>query len=110
MAIADYYYTIQIHTGTRTANGRGGFSTVWAMSSEFEGVINQASSREVEAAAKLDIKADYKLFCPVGTVLSNKKLLYYDGNYYRIVSEPKNTVGRDHHYKIFLKRTEGAAA
>lgn len=103
--ITDYYHTIDLYTKASTPNGRGGFTYAWSKSSDFQGLINQASSREIEAAAKLDIEADYKLYCGVGVSLDNEKLLKYNNNFYRIVSEPKNTVERDHHYKTLLKRT-----
>lgn len=105
MAITDYYTQIDLYTKTSVADGRGGYVDSWAKSTSFQGLINQASSREVEAAAKLGIEADYKLYCPVSVSLSNANLLYYGSSYYRVVSEPKDTVHRGHHYKVYLKKS-----
>jgi head-tail adaptor len=104
MPITNYYSSIEIHVKTATSNGRGGSTYAWAKSSTIQGLINQASSREIEAAAKLDIHADYKLYCGVSVALDSTKLLYYGGEYYRVVSKPKNTVNRNHHLKILLKQ------
>jgi len=106
MPITDYYTLIELHTKTKTPNGRGGSTYVWAKASEFQGLINQASSREIEAAAKLSIEADHKLYCPVGTSLSNEKLLKQGSTYYRVVSKPKDTVSQGHHYKVLLKEVQ----
>lgn len=106
MAITNYYSTIEIHTRTKTPNGRGGNVLSWTKESEFQGLINQASSREVEAAARIDLTVDYKLYCATSVSLTNDKLLYYNSEYYRIVGAPKNTVERGHHYKTMLKKTE----
>lgn len=106
MAIQDYYTAIDIYSKTKTPNGRGGNTYAWAKSSGFPGLINQASSKEVESAAKLGIEADHKLYCDPDTPLDNKDLLYQSGTYYRVVSKPKDTVGRGHHYKVLLKEVE----
>jgi SPP1 family predicted phage head-tail adaptor len=105
MPITDYYSTITVLSKTTTADNRGGKTYVWASSGTFSGLINQADSKEIEAAAKLGIEASHKLYCPVSVSISNKNLLKVGTRYYRIVSDPKNTVGRSHHYKIFLRET-----
>jgi SPP1 family predicted phage head-tail adaptor len=107
MAITHYYTTIDLHTKTSVADGRGGSVDTWAKDSDFQGCINQASSKEIEAAAKLGIEADYKLYCPVDTDIDHTKLLYYKSSYYRIISEPKDTVERGHHLKVLLKKMPG---
>ncbi len=104
MAIQDYYKSIQVVSRQGTPNGRGGTNYIWIVDGEILGLINQMTSREKEAAQKLDIEADYKLFTDVGNQLDNNKLLLYNNEYYRIVSEPKNTVERNHHYKVLLKK------
>lgn len=103
MAIENYYVTITKVVKTKTTSPLGGKTEAQAASGTFRGVINQASSREADSAAKLGIIADYKLYCPVNTVLDNDDLIQYNGEKFRIVSKPKNTLGRDHHYKVLLK-------
>ena len=105
MAIQDYYKSIQVLAQQGVPNGRGGTSYTWTPEGEIMGAINQANSREIEAARKKDIEADFKLFTDVGSQLDNTKLLLYKNEYYRVVSEPKDTMQRNHHYKVLLKKT-----
>lgn len=103
MAIEDYYGPIEKLKNSKTPNGRGGFTYVWVKDFDFQGLINQATSREIEMANKSGIEADYKLYCSVDTDIDNNDLLKKNDEYYRIVSKPKNTVNRNHHFKILLK-------
>lgn len=103
MAIEDYYVTITKISKTKTQSALGGKTEAQAAAGTFKGAINQASSREAESAAKLGITADYKLYCPVTTVIDNDDLIQYAGEKFRVVSKPKNTMLRNHHYKILLK-------
>lgn len=105
MAIQDYYVTLEKYSKTSVSNGRGGFVDTWVKASEFEGLINQTSSREIEAAMKIDIDTDSKLYCPTSVILTNDNRIKWGTQYYRVVSEPKNTVNRGHHLKIFLKKS-----
>lgn len=105
MAIEDYYKPIERLENTKTDNGRGGKTYAWVVKNTFQGLINQATSKEIEAANKLGIDGDHKLYCPVDTVLDYDDLIRRNGVYYRVVSDPKNTVERNHHFKIFLKKS-----
>jgi SPP1 family predicted phage head-tail adaptor len=105
MAIERFYKPIVKLKKTQVPNGRGGFIDTWVEDFTFQGLINQAGSSEIELANKLGISADHKLFCSVDTVIDHNDLVKKNGKYYRIVSEPKDTVERGHHYKILLKYT-----
>lgn len=106
MPITDYYTTTEKLTKTESANGRGGYTYAWATSLTFDALINQASSREVEMALKMGIEADYKMFYSVAVSLCREDRIKQSGVIYRVVSEPKNTVNRNHHHKVYLKRMD----
>lgn len=104
MAIQDYYESgVQRVIKIKVDNGRGGSTYEWLPDLTFYGLINQATSREVLMANKLGMEIDSKLFCDVNVVLDNDDLILFKGIYYRVKSVPKNTVHRDHHFKIMLK-------
>lgn len=62
------------------------------------GVINQAGSKEIEFAKARNIDVDYKAYTEI---LPVKKDDLIEGM--RVISEPKNTLGRNNHLKILLK-------
>ncbi len=67
-----------------------------------KGIINQAGSSEIEYAKARNIDVDYKAYVEVtATTLAINKDDKIDG--YRVASEPKNTMERNHHLKILLK-------
>ncbi len=103
MAIENYYKSITKLQSTQTPDGRGGAKYKWVTLEKFQGLINQSSSKEIEMANKLGIDADYKLYCSVDVSISIADILKQGDEYYRVVSKPKNTVNRNHHYKVFLK-------
>ena len=104
MAIEDYYTTLTRLEMTETDNGRGGKLQAWASAGTFQGLINQLSSGEIDANMKIDIEADHKLYCSTNEAITSASRVQDGAKRYRVVSEPKNTVRRDHHYKILLKR------
>jgi len=109
MAINDYYNTLYLINYTEVVDGRGLAIKTPEIEVTFQGVINQASSSEVIINRKLDIVADYKLFCPVTVAITRSSRVRQGSQYYNVVSEPKNTVNQDHHYKIYLKSTSKEA-
>ncbi len=103
MAIESYYTTLTLLTKSQTTNAKGAAVDAWAESS-FQGAINQLNSYEIELSGRLGIEADYKLYCPTSVSITGAHRIKYGGKTYRMVSEPKNTMRRGHHYKILLKR------
>lgn len=109
MAIEDYYRTLTVQRKSTSSNGFGGPAQTYADAGTIEGLINQASSQEILAAAKLQNVVDSKLFTAVGVDIKvNDRIVdSIEGNpTYRIVSVPKNTVKRDHHWKTMLQRVD----
>ncbi len=103
MAIECYYKSITKYDNVKVSDGRGGYIHNWVEVSVFQGLINQASSKEQEQANKLGVIADYKLYCPVDVMLNIDDIIGFNNEYYRVVSKPKNTIQRNHHFKILLK-------
>lgn len=109
MAIEDYYRPLTVERSTLTPNGFGGFTDVWAVNGTIQGLINQASSQEILAAAQHQNVIDSKLFCDVGLDIKvdDRVRDSIEGQeVYRIVSVPKDTVNRGHHWKIMLQRVD----
>jgi hypothetical protein len=110
MSLENYYNTLQIHRGTTGSNASGGTKKTFTPvlsgdGAEFQGLINQAKSYEIMAAGQNGIKVDAKLFCSTSTSIDKDDIVKdKNGQKYRVVSEPKNTIGIDHHYKIYLQK------
>ncbi len=103
MAIQDFYEDIDKLIKSGVSDGRGGTKYVLSTEKTLKGLINQATSNEIDMAGKKGIEATHKLYCDITEDLNNDDMLFQDGVYYRITSKPKNTVKRNHHLKIFLK-------
>lgn len=109
MAIQDYYRTLTVQRKTTLPNGIGGQIETWDDHITIQGLINQASSSEILAAAQNQNIIDSKLFTDVGQDIKvdDRIIDSIEGNLvYRIVSVPKDTVNRKHHWKILLKRLD----
>ena len=109
MAIQDYYRTLTTQRKTLVNNGFGGQEETWADNITIQGLINQASSNEILAAAQHQNIIDSKLFTDVDQDIKvdDRVRDSIDGNkIYRIVSVPKDTVNRGHHWKILLRRVD----
>lgn len=104
MAIENYYKTINKLSNIKKNDGRGGYVYDFSIISTFNGLVNQASSKEQELAKKLGITADFKLYCEVEATLTINDIIQFNDEYYRVVSKPKNTIQRNHHLKITLKQ------
>lgn len=91
----------------KTPTTTGEYTVVWTYAGVIDGVINQNSTREIEELQQLNLEADYKLFCAVKYEydINNDDILEAEGEYYRVVGANKNTIKRDHHLRIYLKRT-----
>ncbi len=79
MAIESYYTTLYLINYTESVNDQGRAIKTASAEVSFNGLINQASSTEVLTNKKLDIDADYKLFCDrhkqMGSPLNRSEML-----------------------------------
>lgn len=117
MAIQDYYRELTFQRNDYTGNGTGGQIDNWVdVTGDFEGLINQASSKEILAAQQRQEEIDSKLFTDIDILpvynVDGERIPYRvidsieDNKVYRIVSAPKNTVDRQHHWKWLLRRVD----
>lgn len=99
--IVDYYGDLTLSKATVSKNTYG-IEINSFVNTTIQGIINQASSKEIEFAKAREIDIDYKAYVEVttATLLIKKDDLI---NGYRVVSEPKNTLSMNHHLKILLK-------
>ena len=106
MAIENYHSsTATIQRKNQTLNAYGAVSEAWADVETISCLINQATSREILQAQQINEEVSHKLFCDVSTDITNKDRISFNSEIYRVVSVPKNTVNRNHHYKIMLYYT-----
>ena len=102
----DYYYILTLQKKAQTINDFGGTVETWSDDSTFQGLINQATSKDLRLADQWQIKATHKLYCDISVNINSGDRVKRGTVIYRVSSEPKNTVDRDHHYKIFLERID----
>ena len=101
MAIERFYKDLQLTKTTLTVNEYG-VEIETTINHTIKGVINQAGSSEIEYAKARNIDVDYKAYVEVTELTKSiTKDDRIDG--YRVASDPKNTMDRNHHLKILLK-------
>ena len=104
MPIENFYTDLTLTTNAITVNEYG-VEVATPTNTTIKGLINQAGSREIEYAKARNLDVDYKAYVEVtSTTLAIDKNDLING--YRVASNPKNTIGRDHHLKILLKDVE----
>ncbi|HSH36081.1 hypothetical protein [Schnuerera sp.] len=101
MAIEDYYTDLTLKKIELVTNDFGVEEEV-EVSHTIRGIINQAGSSELEYARARNISVDYKAYIEVTAITKSIGKDDYIDNY-RVASEPKNTISRDHHLKVLLK-------
>ena len=101
--IEDYYVDLTLRTFTITQNEmKDPIRT--PSDSTFKGVITQASSKETLMFSQYPADSLYRLYCSVDVPITNKSQVVLGLIVYDVVSEPKDTVGRGHHYVTMLHR------
>lgn len=105
--ISDFYTQEAIILGYSTSTGdywstsTGGH---WDTQAKIDCAVNLLGSREAYIAGKNETLADYKLYCDPTTDLTEDSRIRWDGDTYDVVETIKNTLQKDHHYKVLLKR------
>lgn len=101
MAIEKYYSTLTLTQISTTVNDYGQEITT-EVDVEIQGLINQAGTAEIEYANARNI--DITHHCYVEVTDTTKAITKQDFiNGMEVKSNPKNTVGRNHHLKILLR-------
>jgi hypothetical protein len=78
----------------------GGYTTDVSISA----AVNLMSGSERAQWGQLDVNAEYKLYCEPTTEVYYGRRARWDGDTFVMVTEPKNTLQRDHHYRVLLRK------
>ena len=104
--IEDYYKAIQVYRLNEAVNAFGAVSKTWTLLGTVQGLINAVGPKEQEViASQYQVDNAYNFYCELSDVRQGDKLRL-DGIYYRVITNPKNTVHRDHHLKFILERLD----
>ena len=107
MAITDYYHSISIRTITETVDTVGGVVTSY-VDTVVTGLITQASAAMLEIANKKQIDITHTLYCDVSLYFNyvDRIVDNVTSESFQVSGEPLNTVKRDHHLRVPLKRVD----
>jgi len=111
MSISDYYSeTLILLDADSSTDGYWSTSTGPAYSTDVSlpAAVNLLSGDEVNDYGVLGIDARYKAYCAVSTEIVSGRRCRWSGDTFEIVVEPKNTLQKNHHYRILLKDVSNA--
>ena len=103
MAIEDYYSELTLRKITETTDARGGAIQA-DTDTTFQGLVTQSSSTDLELANKMQVETTHTLYCDVAVDIDVEDKIVDGTKIYQVVTEPLNTVKRNHHYRVLLKR------
>lgn len=105
--ITDYYYTVVIQRRTPTTNSFGDTTYSWATHLTTTGLISDNSPQEEQILQnQYQIRNAYNFYTDTGQDITQNDRVLYDSKAYRIVTAPKNTVSRNHHFKFILEKLD----
>jgi len=111
MAISDYYTETLILLDHDTSTG-GYWSTStgaeYSIATSVKAAVNLLSADEVFQYDKLGFDARYKAYTDVSTEVYEGRRARWGGDTFEIVTVPKNTLQKGHHYKILLRDVHDA--
>lgn len=106
--ISDYYTQTAVILRYNATSTGGYWSTttgdVWDTVESISCAVNLLTGREAYYASKNDVLAEYKLYCDKTTNLTKDSRIRWDGDTYDVVEIPKNTLQKDHHYKVLMRK------
>lgn len=103
MALEDYFEDLDLQRKSSVDNGIGGEIETWATIGTIRGCINASGSSEIRLAGMLQVTTTHKLLCEPAADIQSSDRIHKNGLYYRVVSDPKNTLNRGHHLKVLLQ-------
>lgn len=109
MAIDRFYDNFVAENGLIQIWRRTTIKSDYTLSSSTTGLINTSTQAESRQAQQQNVNMTHKMYCPV-TVDVNKhdqvRLDLGGGDFikYRVEGDPKNTISRNHHFKLILKK------
>jgi len=105
--ISDFYTQTAVilnystSTGDYWSTSTGGH---WDTEQSIKAAVNLLNSNERYIGDKNQLLADYKMYCAPTTILSQDSRVRWDGDTFDVVEIPKNTLQRDHHLRVLLRR------
>ena len=131
--IEDYYQTITVYRLNETVNAFGAVTKTWTLRDEIQGLINTIGPEKQQViASQYQVNNAYHLYCALDgglgwsetqltwlevdipwdmwpdndKVVAQGDKLVFNGETYRVVTNAKNTVNRNHHLKFILERLD----
>lgn len=105
--ISDFYTQSLTLLSTSTGSTGGYWSTstgpTYTTGAAIPAAVNLLSGSELAHYGAIGVDARYKAYCAVSTEVYHGRHCLWGGDSYIIVDEPKNTLQRDHHFKILLR-------
>lgn len=74
----------------------------YSTAASVKAAVNLLLGDEIAAYGKIGVNARYKAWPPVSTEIVYGRRCRWNGDTFVIVAEPKNTLQKNHHYKILL--------
>lgn len=103
MAIQDYYHDVTLRTVTEGLDDTGGTINTY-VDTTIKALVTQASSSMIELANKMQVEVTHTMYCDVGIDFNYVDKVVDSGAVFQVSGEPLNTVKRNHHLRIPLKR------
>lgn len=101
-----FYNDLSLYRGSYTTNSFGAPSQTKALVGTIRGRINMPGlTQRALYADKYQVEDAFHLYCEI-TDIKNGDFIVSDGVEYEVKSNPKNTVGRNHHLKLVLGRID----
>jgi hypothetical protein len=109
--ISDFYSETVILLDASTSTG-GYWSTStgpdYSTGDAIAAAINQAQGSERFFADGLTVRAEYKMYTDPSTEIYYGRRVRWEGDDYYITESPKNTLQKNHHFRVLLKAVDGA--
>lgn len=104
--ISDYYLPVEIYRLTITQDAYGGMVESEALHLTTTGLVNGGVTAEQFIADKYQVTEQFNFYTDTGQDIKQDDVVLFDGKKYRIVSNPKDTVKRGHHFKFLCIRND----
>ncbi len=103
----DKFYTQTIILLDKVTSTGGYWSTStgadYSTAASISAAVNLLSADETNAYGKLGYDAKYKAYCAVSTEIYAGRRCRWNSDTFDIVTDPKNTLQKNHHLKILLR-------
>ena len=105
--IQDYYKAIEVYRNTTTIGQYGDVVVSESLNLTTTGLINGGTEAQQFIADKYQVTQQFNFYTDVGQDIKQDDVVkWIDGLKYRIVSNEKNTVVRNHHAKFLAVRND----